>query len=51
MKKLVSQSNAFLWRKNEMNPVLANILEARKNDDLVQVSQQDAMKLYNDSLV
>ncbi|MBC1696761.1 C40 family peptidase [Listeria welshimeri] len=51
MKKLVSQSNAFLWRKNEMNPVLANILEARKNDDLVKVSQQDAMKLYDDSLV
>lgn len=51
MNKLVSQSNAFLWRKNEMNPVLANILEARKETDLVQINQEDAMKLYEDSLV
>ncbi|MBC1487673.1 C40 family peptidase [Listeria sp. FSL L7-1485] len=51
MNKLVSQSNAFLWRKNEMNPVLENILKARKTSDLVQVSKEDAMKLYEDSLV
>lgn len=51
MNKLVSRSNAFLWRKNEMNPVLANIIKARQNSDLVQVTKEDAMKLYDDSLV
>ncbi|RAM12362.1 hydrolase Nlp/P60, partial [Listeria ivanovii] len=51
MNKVVSQSNAFLWRKNEMNPVLESILKARKTSDLVQVTKEDAMKLYDDSLV
>ncbi|PZG34206.1 hydrolase Nlp/P60 [Listeria ivanovii] len=51
MNKVVSQSNAFLWRKNEMNPVLESILKTRKTSDLVQVTKEDAMKLYDDSLV
>ncbi|MBC1429779.1 C40 family peptidase [Listeria seeligeri] len=51
MNKLVGRSNAFLWRKNEMNPVLANIIKARQTSDLIQVTKEDAMKLYDDSLV
>lgn len=50
MEKIVKADSTFLWKKNEMNPVLEKI-EGYDEGALRPITDEEAMKLYEDDLV